>query len=134
MRVEDCAGRRLLQNPISGALPAGFKPPPLTCKRGGQYPYMVSVRDRIGNHHCGGVVIDSIAVLTAAHCVDPRVSSGSSPRPLLYIGGLDNGSPVEVSCRAPLIGVENFFENGGFISLCFSTSRISSYRGIKRQL
>lgn len=71
--------------------------PPLSCEWGGPHPYMVSVRDSDGDHFCGGVVISENAVLTAAHCIDPRVSPKSSPRPELYIGGWDRDTPVEVS-------------------------------------
>ncbi|GMH42062.1 hypothetical protein BSKO_09981 [Bryopsis sp. KO-2023] len=88
------ASRDLLQ--FSGqVLPDDFKIPKGTCKRAGPYPFMVSVRDRNGDHLCGGVLIKKDAVLTAAHCVDVRVSTNSNPRPTVFLGGWDRDNPIE---------------------------------------
>lgn len=34
----------------------------------GEFPFMVSVHDRSGEHYCGGTLLDGYHVLTAAHC------------------------------------------------------------------
>lgn len=39
-----------------------------TSARDGQYPYLVSIRNR-GVHDCGGAIIDEYWILTAAHCL-----------------------------------------------------------------
>ena len=35
-------------------------------------PYMVSLRDTNGDHHCGGSVLSSTKILTASHCISSR--------------------------------------------------------------
>ena len=41
------------------------------------YPYMVSIQDRFGNHLCGGTLLDSMHVLTAAHCGSASLIPGA---------------------------------------------------------
>ncbi|GMH40226.1 hypothetical protein BSKO_08130 [Bryopsis sp. KO-2023] len=99
IRLEDATlgrgtNRQLLQ--FGGqTLPPDFVVPEMNCSRQGQFPYMVSVRDRAGDHLCGGVVIAEDAVLTAAHCIDVRFSANSNPTPMVYLGGLDRDNPIE---------------------------------------
>ncbi|MPC62433.1 proclotting enzyme-like [Portunus trituberculatus] len=56
LRLDNCGSRgRIIGGHIS-AVPA--------------WPWAVAVKDKFSSHYCGGVVISSRHVLTAAHCID----------------------------------------------------------------
>ena len=46
----------------------------------GEFPYMVSLRSSSDGHVCGGSAIAPDLVLTAYHCIDPRLADGTSSR------------------------------------------------------
>lgn len=76
---------------------AQWEQPEFSCDFQGQFPYIVSIRDGTAgtNHICGGVLIASNAVLTAAHCLDPRRNRIATVTPEVNIGGVRRNDPVE---------------------------------------
>ncbi|UGS36169.1 trypsin-like serine protease [Capillimicrobium parvum] len=57
------------QAPPAGSIVGGTTAPT------GAYPFFVSVQTSGGSHFCGGTLVSSTRVLTAAHCVDGTVTA-----------------------------------------------------------
>ncbi|KAI4469711.1 chymotrypsin-related [Holotrichia oblita] len=61
----------------------------------GAYPFIVSVRSAAGSHFCGGSILNSLNVLTAAHCVIGRTTTNTgvlAGTNTLNSGGITRGS------------------------------------------
>ena len=72
--------------PPAGAIVNGSDAP------NGAYPFMASVQDRSGFAFCGGSVIASTWVLTAAHCVVDERTDGRDLQVVVGTNTLGNGS------------------------------------------
>eukprot|EP00210_Caulerpa_lentillifera_P000399 g389.t1 len=59
-------------------------------------PYVSSIRDARGNHHCGALVISEQAVLTSAACVDRRLTTNLPANPRVHLGGTNSDEPIQV--------------------------------------
>ena len=63
---------------------------------GERYPYLVSLRDPTSPekpHYCNGILVGEKEVVTAAHCVDPKM--GGHLLPLVKVGQADSAMLVE---------------------------------------
>jgi len=55
----------------------------------GDFPFIVSLQKN-GAHFCGGSLLDSTTVLTAAHCADGQTTTGLTIRAGSLVGSLWN--------------------------------------------
>ncbi|CAD7702332.1 unnamed protein product [Ostreobium quekettii] len=56
------------------------------CEMTRRFPYMASLRNANGTHACGAVLVDSLWLVTAAHCVDPQARNTVGRTPVAVIG------------------------------------------------
>ncbi|KAF2881831.1 hypothetical protein ILUMI_24332 [Ignelater luminosus] len=75
----------------------------------GEFPYQISIRTRSNSHNCGGSIIDTTTILTAAHCI-----VGTYPSDITVVCGSHKlstgGVRYEVSKIIPHEDYDNFFK------------------------
>nr|ABZ04011.1 serine protease 3 [Costelytra zealandica] len=64
---------------------------------GGAYPFIVSLRSSAGGHFCGGSILNSVNILTAAHCIIGRSTANTNI--LAGTNTLNSGGVVRGSSR-----------------------------------
>jgi secreted trypsin-like serine protease len=75
----------------------------------GAYPFMVSIQDRSGNHFCGGSLVFSQWVLTAAHC-----AVGETAESVQVAVGAHRLSEIPSSASARVLTVKGVFVHPEF--------------------
>lgn len=94
--LSESNARKLLQGGGQGMVPDDVVIPPATCDRPTQFSFMVSLRDGNNEHFCGGALFAPNWVVTAARCIDPRISSSAVVTPDVDIVGRNQNEPIEV--------------------------------------
>ncbi|GJQ80515.1 hypothetical protein Trydic_g12406 [Trypoxylus dichotomus] len=72
---------------------------------GGAFPTIVSVRSSAGAHFCGGTILNSVNILTAAHCIIGRSTANTGI--LAGTNTLNSGGTTRGSSRLILHGSYN---------------------------